>query len=146
MELTEIISEAVNTLSTNRLRTALATLGIVIGIGSVIALISLGAGSQKAVSDQIQSLGSNLLTISPGSQTSGSVRGAAGGTITLTYDDTKAISASPKVTTVSSVSPELSRRSQITTGNANTNTQVIGVEPVYSEVHKITVSNGSFIS
>ena len=146
MELTEIISEAANTLFTNRLRTALATLGIVIGIGSVIALISLGAGSQKAVSDQIQSLGSNLLTISPGSQTSGSVRSATGSNTTLTYDDAKAILTSPKVTTVSEVSPELSRRSQVTTGGANTNTQVIGVEPVYSEVHKITVSSGSFIS
>ncbi len=146
MELTEIISEAANTLFTNRLRTALATLGIVIGIGSVIALISLGAGSQKAVSDQIQSLGSNLLTISPGSQTSGSVRSATGSNTTLTYDDAKAILTSPKVTTVSEVSPELSRRSQVTTGGANTNTQVIGVEPVYSEVHKITISGGSFIS
>src|SRR4030066_871447 len=146
MELNEIISEAVSTLSTNRLRTALATLGIVIGIGSVIALISLGAGSQKAVSDQIQSLGSNLLTVSPGFQTSGTVRGAAGGTTTLTYDDARAILSSPKITTVSSVSPELSRRSQITTGDANTNTQVIGVEPVYSGVHNITISNGNFIS
>jgi putative ABC transport system permease protein len=146
MELTEIISEAINTLFTNRLRTTLATLGIVIGIGSVIALISLGAGSQKAVSDQIQSLGSNLLTISPGSQTSGSIRSATGSNTTLTYDDAKAILTSPKVTTVSEVSPELSRRSQVTTGGANTNTQVIGVEPVYSEVHKITVSNGIFIS
>ena len=146
MELTEIISEATNTLFINRLRTALATLGIVIGIGSVIALISLGAGSQKAVSDQIQSLGSNLLTISPGSQTSGSVRSATGSNTTLTYDDAKAILTSPKVTTVSEVSPELSRRSQVTTGGANTNTQVIGVEPVYSEVHKITISGGSFIS
>ena len=146
MELNEIISEAVSTLSTNRLRTALATLGIVIGIGSVIALISLGAGSQKAVSDQIQSLGSNLLTVSPGFQTSGTVRGAAGGTTTLTYDDAKAILSSPKITTVSNVSPELSRRSQITTGDANTNTQVIGVEPVYSGVHNITISNGNFIT
>jgi len=146
MELNEIISEAVSTLSTNRLRTALATLGIVIGIGSVIALISLGAGSQKAVSDQIQSLGSNLLTVSPGFQTSGTVRGAAGGTTTLTYDDAKAILSSPKITTVSNVSPELSRRSQITTGDANTNTQVIGVEPVYSGVHNITISNGTFIT
>jgi putative ABC transport system permease protein len=146
MELTEIISEAISTLSTNRLRTILATLGIVIGIGSVIALISLGAGSQKAVSDQIQSLGSNLLTISPGSQTSGSVRTASGSNTTLTYDDAKAILTSSKVTTVSSVSPELSRRSQVTTGGANTNTQVIGVEPAYSEVHKITISNGGFIT
>lgn len=146
MELTEIISEAISTLSTNRLRTALATLGIVIGIGSVIALISLGTGSQKAVTDQIQSLGSNLLTISPGFQTSGAVRSASGSNTTLTYDDAKAISTSPKITSVTDVSPELSKRSQITTGNANTNTQVIGAEPVYFEVHKITISSGSFLT
>ena len=68
MEYTEIIREAIGTLSINKLRTGLATLGIVIGIGSVIALVSLGQASQQAVQNQIQSLGSNLLTVIPGAQ------------------------------------------------------------------------------
>lgn len=146
MELSEIISEAVVTLKVNRLRTVLATLGIVIGIGSVIALISLGQGSQKAVSQQIQSLGSNLLTVSPGSQISGNIRGAMGGMTTLTTDDARAILTSDQITTVADVSPELSRRSQVTTGGSNTNTQIYGVEPSYESIHKVGISSGNFIS
>ena len=146
MELNEIITEAINTLRVNKLRTALAVLGIVIGIGSVISLISLGQASQKSVTNQIQSLGSNLLTVSPGFTQSGNVRGASGGGTTLTYDDAKAISSSNSVTSVSKVSPELSKRSQITTGKNNTNTQVYGITPTYAEVKKVEVSGGVFIT
>ena len=146
MELNETITEAMGTLRINKLRTILAALGIVIGIGSVIALISLGQSSQKSVTDQIESLGSNLLTISPGAASSGNVRGAVGGGTTLTYDDGKAILTSTSITTVANVSPELSKRSQVTTGGNNTNTQIYGVTPVYSEVKKIEVENGSFIT
>lgn len=146
MEYSEIILEAINTLTVNKLRTGLATLGIVIGIGSVIALLSLGQATQRAITTQIQSLGSNLLTVRPGSVSQGSVRGAAGGQTTLIYDDAKAISTSPEVTTVELVSPEFERRTQITTGGANSNTQVVGVVPQYAPVHNITASSGVFIS
>jgi len=101
MNLGEIILESLQTLKVNKLRTGLAVLGIVIGIGSVITLISLGTGSQKAVESQIQSLGSNLLTVRPGFVTSGRIRGAAGGGTTLTLADAEAIASSPKVTNVS---------------------------------------------
>src|SRR5258708_31499110 len=121
-------------------------LGIVIGIGSVIALVSLGQASQQAIESQIQSLGSNLLTIQPGSQNTGAVRGAAGGGTTLTLDDAKAIASTNQVTTIESVSPEFSRRSQVTTGGANTNTQVIGVTPTYTTIHNVTIADGTFIT
>ncbi|MCL6558196.1 MAG: ABC transporter permease, partial [Firmicutes bacterium] len=91
MDLVESVSTALEALMLNKMRTALASLGIVIGIGAVIAMVSLGQSSQKAVEMQIQSLGSNLLTVIPGSQVSGGVRGAAGGSTSLTYDDAKAI-------------------------------------------------------
>lgn len=146
MEYTEIISEAIGTLTLNKLRTSLATLGIVIGIGSVITLVSLGQSSQKAVSVQIQSLGSNLLTVIPGAQNTGFVRGASGGGTTLTYEDALAMKSSSQVTTVKNVSPEFSRRTQVTAGRNNTNTQILGVIPVYAEVRKINISQGSFIS
>ena len=84
MEINELIAEALNTLRVNKLRTFLAILGIVIGIGSVIALVSLGQGSQAAISSQIESLGANLLTISPGSQRGGFIQGGAGSATTLT--------------------------------------------------------------
>jgi len=146
MNYLELILESFGTLTLNKTRTGLAILGIVIGIGSVIALMSLGEGSQQAIQSQIQSLGSNLLTVQPGSQRQGFVMGAQGGNTTLTFDDAKAISISQSITTVKNVSPELSRRTQITTGENNTNTQVIGATPSYMEVHKITINNGSFIT
>ncbi|OGG12490.1 hypothetical protein A2875_04425 [Candidatus Gottesmanbacteria bacterium RIFCSPHIGHO2_01_FULL_46_14] len=146
MEYSEIITEAITTLTVNKLRTGLATLGIVIGIGSVIALVSLGQSSQQAVSAQIQSLGSNLLTVIPGAQSSGFVRGAAGGGTTLTYEDAQALMTSFEGTNVKNVSPEYSSRSQITAGRNNTNTQVVGVTPAYAEVRKVSMETGTFIS
>ncbi len=146
MEYAEVIAEAFDNMFINKLRTGLAALGIVIGIGSVIALISLGQATQQSVQDRIQALGANLLTVNPGAQRTGAVRGAAGGNTTLTLDDANAIKTSPTVTTVSNVSPEFSRRTQVVTGGANTNTQVIGVTPVYTEVHKVTLDSGAFIT
>ncbi len=139
--------EAIGTLTINKLRTGLAALGIVIGIGSVIALVSLGQATQASISNQIQSLGANLLTVSPGAPTQGAVRGAAGSSITLTLDDAKAIENSGgQVDTIANVSPELSRRTQISTGKNNTNSQVIGATPAYIIVHKTNIDSGSFIS
>lgn len=145
MDLTELVWESLTTLTVNRMRTGLAILGIVIGIGSVIALISLGQGTQTAVQSQIQGLGANLLTVIPSAVRTGTVRGAAGGGTTLTNDDAKAIQTSGEISTIQNVSPELSRRVQITTGGSNTNTQVVGVTPVYAAVHKVTVVSGNFI-
>lgn len=146
MELKEIITEALSTLTINKLRTGLAVLGIIIGIGSVIALISLGQSSQKSIENQIQSLGSNILTVSPGSLNSGAVRGAAGGVTTLTLADADALKSSTTLKTVSRVSPEYTKRNQVTAGRNNTNTQIIGAVPVYSDIHKITLSTGTFIT
>lgn len=146
MDYTEIVEEAVRTLSVNKMRTGLAMLGIIIGIGSVIALVSLGEGSQALVQNQIESLGSNLLTVSPGSQRGGFVQGGAGSATTLTLEDANAIATSPQITDVAAVSPEYQRRAQVTTGGANTNTSVYGVTSTYPKVHKVTVATGTFIS
>lgn len=146
MDFSEQVWESLDGLTINKLRTGLATLGIVIGIGSVIALVSLGQASQKAVQLQIQSLGSNLLTIIPGAQSNSFVRGAAGGATTLTYEDALAIQTSRQTSAVKNVSPEFSRRTQITTGRKNTNTQVLGVVPAYIQVRKVSTNFGSFIS
>ena len=145
-ELLEIIKESFGTLTLNKLRTGLAMLGIVIGIGSVIALVSLGQASQQAIQSQIQSLGANLLTVSPGSVNTGAVRGAAGGGQTLTYADAQAIMSSPQVTDVAAVAPEYSGRAQVIAGANNTNTSVIGTTAAYASVSNITMSEGSFIS
>jgi len=146
MELTELFLESLGTLTLNKMRTGLATLGIIIGIGSVITLVSLGQASQKSVQNQIQALGSNLLTVMPGAQRTEGVRSATGSITSLTYDDAKSILASQQITTVKNVSPEYSRRAQVVAGRNNTNTQILGVTPAYAEVRKVNVSSGSFIS
>lgn len=145
-ELFEIFVESLGTLTLNKLRTGLAILGIVIGISSVIALISLGEASQQSIQNQIQSLGANLLTIIPGSQSSAGVRGAAGGGTTLTNADATAIATSPQITTVETVSPEVSKREQVTAGRNNSNISIEGATAAYATVHKITLSLGTFIT
>ncbi|MBP9817174.1 ABC transporter permease [Candidatus Shapirobacteria bacterium] len=145
-ELINQFVESLGTLTLNKTRTGLAILGIVIGIGSVIALVSLGEATQKSIQNQIESLGSNLLTVNPGAVSSGGVRGAQGGVTTLTLEDAKAIITSSTVTTIKTVSPEFSRRTQVVTTGKNTNTQIIGVSPEYANVHKLSVETGSFVS
>jgi putative ABC transport system permease protein len=145
MEFWEQMIESITMLRLNKMRTGLAMLGIIIGIASVIALMSIGQSSQKAIQSRIQSLGSNLLTISPGSARSGMVRGASNVT-TLTLKDAQAISSSDQITTIKYVSAEYSGRSQIVTGENNTNTSVVGVEPTYTEVHNLGLASGNFIS
>lgn len=95
---------------------------------------------------QIQSLGANLLTISPTGQFSGAVRGAAGGGTSLTYADAKAILTSPEITTIKNVSAEYSGRSQVVAGRNNTNTQIMGATPSYLEVRNVKIAEGAFIS
>ncbi len=146
MKLAKLIRSGFKNLAVNKLRTGLAILGIVIGIGSVIALVSMGEASKRSVQSQIQSIGSNLLTVSPGSQTSGGVRGAQGGATTLTNEDAEAIKTSAQITSVKNVSPEYSGRAQIIAGRNNTNSQVVGVDPAYAEVRKVTIASGSFIT
>ena len=146
MNLLEIIEESFGTLTLNKTRTGLAILGIVIGIGSVIALMSLGQASQKSITERIESLGSNMLTIMPGSMTQGVVRGEAGGRTTLTLDDAKAIASSDQITTIKSVSPEVSSRRQVTTASSNTNTTIQGVVPQYTSVHKVEIASGNFVT
>lgn len=145
MDFKQLILEAINTLSLNKLRTGLATLGIIIGIGSVIALISLGQSGQRAVESQIESLGSNLLTVIPGALRPGDIRSAAGTSTTLKLSDAKEIE-NRKINGVKNVSAELLRRTQVVTGKNNTNTQIVGVLPNYKEIRSLQISNGTFIS
>lgn len=146
LDFRELLSSSFEALARNKTRTALAALGIVIGIGAVIALISLGQSSQQAVANQINSLGSNLLTISPGASFSGAVRGAAGGVTTLTEADAKALATDSTLSAINHVSPEYSRRSQVVAGRNNTNTQIVGATDIYPSVHAVTMSAGAFFT
>jgi len=145
MDFFELLSSAYEALALNKVRTALAGLGIVIGIGAVIALVSLGQATQQSVQNSIQGLGANLLTISPGSQRTGAVEGGFGSSQTLTLDDANAITAA-NFSSISKVSPEVSRRGQVTAGRNNTNTSIIGATANYPGVHNVTMSSGTFIA
>ena len=142
----EIFASAIEALSIQKTRTFLAILGIVIGISAVIALVSIGQSAKLSVENQINSLGSNLLTVMPGSTNSGAIRGAMGSGTTLTYDDAKAISASQLSSLISRISPEVSRRTQVSTGKNNTNTQIVGVTSEYLAVHNTNLESGSFVT
>ena len=93
---------AMRALRANKMRALLTMLGIIIGIAAVIAMVAIGAGASKMISDQISSIGSNLLLVLPGSTTSGGLRSGPGSVQTLTYDDAMAIKAEcPSVKAVS---------------------------------------------
>lgn len=145
MNLNDLFQEAIAALTANKARSILTILGIVIGIGSVIAMVSIGQGAQGQIQANIQSLGSNLITVSPGFQRGFSgVRGGRGGATTLTLEDALAIVE--QVPYVEAVAPEVSSRYQIVQKAQNTNTQVIGTVDTYPEIRNIEIESGSFIS
>lgn len=146
MKVNEILEESILVLKTNRMRTSLSVLGIIIGIGSVIALMTLGQASQKSVEERIQSLGSNLLTISPVSTQSGFLRGAPNDAKTLTYKDLKEIEKSERITTIENVAASYSSRSQITFGENNMNVSIIGTTEKYFSLRSIEVEYGDTIT
>lgn len=147
MQLIELFEESVSVLSTNRLRTGLSALGIIIGIGSVIALMTLGQASQQSVTQNIQSLGANLLTISPGSQQSfGFIRNSNNGVTTLTNDDAKAIAESQRLSTVDKVAAAYAANSQVSYGSNNDNIQIEGVTEEYFELRNIELLLGQYIT
>ncbi|EKD80423.1 MAG: hypothetical protein ACD_40C00103G0006 [uncultured bacterium] len=141
----ELLTESVGTLLLNKMRTGLAALGIVIGIASVIGLLSIGEASKRSITASIESLGVNLLTISPGTQRSGLVRGTTGVT-TLTYDDAKELANDQTLTAIKSVAPLYSGRSQVVLGEMNTNTQIYGVTPEYAKIRSVILTTGVFVS
>ena len=145
MDVKELLNESVATLLINKMRTGLAILGIVIGIGSVIALLSIGEASKKSITASIESLGTNLLTVMPGAARNGFVRGGSNVT-TLTYDDAKALQTDSSLSAIKLVAPVYSARSQVIVGEANTNTQIYGVTPEYAQVRSLTVKVGSMLT
>jgi len=146
MKLKDTLEETYTALSANRARSGLTILGIVIGISSVIALVSIGQGATSSIQSSIQSLGSNLLLITPGAQRGPGfqVSGGRGGARTLTQDDANAIMAS--VSGVQTVASEVSGRYQITARGTNTNTTVDGVTSGYPTIRNVAIDQGSFIS
>ncbi|MFA6407348.1 MAG: ABC transporter permease [Candidatus Paceibacterota bacterium] len=146
MNITDTFQETYEALSGNKVRSGLTMLGIIIGIGSVIAMVSIGQGAQGTIESNIQSIGSNLIMIMPGAQrgVGMQVSQGRGSARSLVRADASALIA--EIPGIKAVAPELSSRYQITSRGKNTNTQVVGTTPQYPDVRNIQIDNGSFIS
>ena len=140
----EPLSNAWEGAKTHKLRSSLTILGIVIGVAAVISLMSIGRGTQAEIISNIESLGSNLITIMPGRFAERGVMGAAGSAATLTLED--AVAISEQVPYVTAVAPSSSASLQLVAGSKNENAQVIGVTPEYQETYNLQTTEGAFIS
>ncbi len=138
MLMLEIWKVALAAVRANKLRSFLTMLGIIIGVGAVITMIALGSGAQKAVQDQISSLGTNLLSVMPGQSFMKGV--ASDQRVSLTVDDADSIRASAKH--VTAVLPELGRSLQVKQGNKNANIQITATVPEYFDAHNYTITAG----
>ena len=138
-----VIKIALRALARNKVRSALTMLGIIIGVASVIAMVSLGQGAQKQVQDQISSMGTNMLIVSAGSQRSGGVRAGSGTASTITIEDVDAIR---QAAGVAAVSPSVSAPVTLVAGNQNWTTRAEGVAPQYLAIRNRSISSGDFFS
>jgi len=140
----DLIQEVLWSLMGNKVRSGLTILGIVIGIASVITMVGIGQGSKKTIETQIESIGSNLIMVMPGSQSVGGVRQASGSAESLTEDDVDILKE--KISTIEAIAPSVSGNYQITAKGNNTNTSVIGTTPDYMTVKNAAVETGSFFT
>jgi putative ABC transport system permease protein len=138
------VTIALRALRTNRTRSALTMLGIIIGVAAVIAMVGVGAGATERIQDQIRSIGSNLIIVLPGSVSSNGVRLGSGGVATLTQDDAKAIAAD--CPSVALAAPTVRGGAQIVYGNNNWATLVQGVTPDYLTLRDYTMRSGQFFT
>lgn len=142
----DLFQETYSALSANKARSGLTVLGIVIGISSVIAMVSIGQGAQSSIQSSIQSIGSNLILVTPGAQRGAGIQVSAGrgSAKTLTQPDADAIVQ--QITQAKAVAPEISGRYQVTSKGKNTNTSVVGTTGSYPDVRNVQIDDGSFVT
>src|SRR5438105_508836 len=131
---------AFRALRINKLRSALTMLGIIIGVGAVIAMVAVGSGATQRIQEQIASIGSNVIMVSPGSVTASGIRLGSGFAMTMTMDDSKALARD--CPSVQAVAPSSRGGAQIVYGNNNWATNVQGTTPDYLIIRDIAVQNG----
>jgi putative ABC transport system permease protein len=138
------VKSALRALMANKLRSALTMLGIVIGVGSVVALLSVGTGAQASITGRISNIGANVITVYSGSRNNITPSGAGGGaTAPLTYEESKELMGLDGVT---AVSPQVQSRQNLKYQSTQTSAQVVGVEPDYAAVHPDQLDHGRFIT
>ncbi|NTW41097.1 MAG: ABC transporter permease, partial [Cellulomonadaceae bacterium] len=147
MTWTETLRTGLAAVRAHSLRSTLTVLGILIGIAAVILTVGLGLGTQKDVSAQISSLGSNLLIVTPGSSTDTSgMRGGFGSSATLTRTDAEALASEVNAPDVAGVAPEKETSLSIETSETNWTTTVIGTTADWLSVRSRTLASGEFLT
>jgi putative ABC transport system permease protein len=131
---------ALRALMVNKMRSTLTMLGIIIGVGAVIAMVAVGSGAKKRIAEQIASMGSNLLIVLSGSSTSGGLRFGSGTVPTLTVDDAKAILS--EIPSVKYAAPSLPGVAQVVYGNQNWSTSIQGTTPEMLDIREWPVTSG----
>jgi putative ABC transport system permease protein len=144
MKAGNLIKVAFKSIAKNRMRSALTMLGIIIGVGAVIIMVSIGKGTQVDIENRISSLGTNLLMVVPGSAKSRGVRGGAGSLATLTMEDVEKLERESAL--LKSVSPVIRVSKQVIAGGENWQTSVEGVSPDYVDIRDWHVEEGTFFS
>lgn len=143
MKLLDSLRMGGGALLAHKMRSFLTVLGIVIGIASVISLMSVGRGAQQQVVSQIQAIGTNLLFIQPGAAQQGVLRGSVGSAATLTAEDATALEELPGVALVA---PEAASFSQVIAGSLNMGARVVGTTPEYLSIRNLKLSQGEFFT
>jgi putative ABC transport system permease protein len=143
MKLYRLFLESIENLSGNKLRSMLTVLGIVIGVAAVIAMLSIGRGAQASITSRIESMGTNLIYVTPGSTNQSGVQSASGSAGTLTLDDADALA---NLSNVEAVASQTSNFVQVVYQGLNANTRLMGVTPDYQAVSSLTLEDGEFIS
>jgi putative ABC transport system permease protein len=138
-----ILRLALQALVRNKVRSLLTMLGIVIGVAAVIVTVAIGSGARESVQASINSLGSNLIVVQPGSLTSTGARGGLGSASTLTPQDGMALAQLPGV---AAVSPTVTIRTQVVAGDNNWQTTITGVAPTYQQIRSWPVASGTFFA
>ena len=145
MKTIDLLRETYSALTANKVRSGLTMLGIVIGISSVIAMVAIGNGAQESIQASIQSIGSNLIIVTPGAAKSfGGPSSGRGSAQTLTVADGQAIKNT--VSNISDVALDVTSRTQVTAKGTNTNTSITGTTPSYATVRNVTIDEGNFLT
>ncbi len=147
MNVLETFRTGLEAVVSHRLRSTLTVLGIMIGITAVILTVGLGEGAQQQVGSEISSLGSNLLTVSPGSSTSSAgIRGGLGSASTLTAGDAAALSSKTVAPDIAAVAPVTSQSESLQAGTTNWTTTVVGTNPSWLSVRGRSMAEGRFVA
>ena len=144
MNFLAILKIAMRALGRNKMRSALTMLGIIIGVGAVIAMVSVGQGAQRMVQDQISSMGSNMLYVMPGNMMQGGASMGLGAASTLTDEDVIAIQR--EIPTVAHVSPVVNSSAQIVFGNQNWFVRIQGTNEQFPDIRNWKVQQGEFFN